>query len=58
MRRGLQKPTPSAAAAVLQVASLLAVASGLLVILISDINSHKSATAKVGPSAFVSTMHR
>jgi hypothetical protein len=34
----------------LQVASLLVVASGLVVILISDINRHKSATAKEPPA--------
>jgi len=44
-------------AVVLQVASLLVVAGGLVVILISDINHHRSATAKVEPPAFVSTMH-
>jgi hypothetical protein len=33
----------------MQVASLLVVAGGLIVILISDINSHKSATASVEP---------
>jgi hypothetical protein len=57
MRRGLPRPTPSAVAVVLQVASLLVVASGLVAILISDINRHKSATAKVDPPAFVSMMH-
>ena len=58
MRRGLPRPTPSAVAVVLQVASLLVVASGLVVILISDINRPKSVTAKVEPPAFVSMMHR
>ena len=58
MRRGLPRPTPSAVAVVLQVASLLVVASGLVAILISDINRQKSATAKVEPSAFVSMMPR
>jgi len=43
---------------VLQVASLLAVASGLVVILISDINRHKSATPKLEPPAFASMTHR
>jgi hypothetical protein len=58
MRRGLPRPTPSAVAVVLQVASLLVVASGLVVILISDINRPKSTTAKVEPPAFVSMTHR
>jgi len=49
MRRGLPRPTPSAVAVMMQVASLLVVAGGLIVILISDINSHKSATASVEP---------
>jgi hypothetical protein len=57
MRRGLQRPTPSALAVVLQVASLLAVASSLVVILISDINRHESGTARVAPPAFVSMKH-
>jgi len=43
---------------VLQVASLLVVAGGLMVILISDINRHLSATAKVEPPASVSMMQR
>jgi hypothetical protein len=38
----------------LQVASLLVVASGLVAILISDINRHKGATAKPEPSGLVS----
>jgi hypothetical protein len=41
----------------LQVSSLLVVAGGLVVILISDINRHRNATAKVEPPAFVSMMH-
>ena len=53
MRRGFPRPTPSAGAVVLQVASLLVVASGLVVILISDINRQKSAATKVGPPAHV-----
>jgi hypothetical protein len=57
MRRGLPRPTPSALAVVLQVASLLVVAGGLVVILISDINRHQSAAAKVEPPAFVTVMH-
>ena len=57
MRRGLPRPTPSALAVVLQVASLLVVAGGLMVILISDINHHRSATAKVEPPALVTVMH-
>jgi len=57
MRRGLPRPTPSAVAVMMQVASLLVVAGGLIVILISDINSHKSATASVEPPTFVSMMH-
>ena len=56
MRRGLPRPTPSAVALVLQVASLLVVAGGLIVILITDINRHKSATAKVEPPTFVRMM--
>jgi hypothetical protein len=43
---------------VLQVASLLVVASGLVVILMSDINRHKSAAAKVEPPASAGMMHR
>jgi hypothetical protein len=58
MKRGLPRPTPSAVAVVLQVASLLVVASGLVAILISDINRHKTATSEVEPPAFVSMMHR
>ena len=58
MRRALPRPTPSAVAVLLQVASLRVVASGLVAILISDINRHKSATAKVEPPAFVSLMPR
>jgi hypothetical protein len=58
MRRALSRPTPSAVAVVLQVASLLVIASGLVAILISDINRHKSATAKVEPPAFVSLTPR
>jgi hypothetical protein len=57
MRGGLPRPTPSAVAMVLQVASLLVIAGGLVVILISDNNRHKSATAKVEPPGFVSIMH-
>ena len=58
MRRGLPGPTPPVGAVVLQVASLLVVASGLVVILISDISRHKSATPKVEPPAFASMTHR
>lgn len=58
MRRGLPRRTPSAVAVVLQVASLLVVASGLVVILMSDINRHKSAAAKVEPPASAGMMHR
>jgi hypothetical protein len=60
MRGGLPRPTPSAVAMVLQVASLLGIAGGLVVILISDNNNnrHKSATAKVEPPGFVSLVHR
>ena len=57
MRRGLPRPTPSALAVVLQVASLLVVAGGLMVILISDIDRHQSAKAKVEPPALVTVMH-
>ena len=57
MRRGLPRPTPSALAVVLQVASLLVVAGGLVVILISDINRHQNAAAKVEPPALVTVMH-
>ncbi len=57
MRRGTQRPTPSTVGVVLQVASLLVVAGGLMVILISDINRHQSATAKVEPPALVTVMH-
>jgi hypothetical protein len=57
MRRGNPKIDPSPVAVVLQMASLLVVASGLVVILISDINRHKSATASVEPPAVVSMMH-
>jgi hypothetical protein len=38
---------------VLQVASLLIVASGLVGILTSDISRHKSATTKIDPPAHV-----
>ena len=58
MRRGIPRPTPSTVGVVLQVASLLVVAGGLMVILISDINRHQSATAKVEPPASVSMMQR
>jgi hypothetical protein len=57
MRREFPRLTPSKVAVVLQVASLLVVASGLVAILISDINRHKSATAKIEPPAFVSIKH-
>jgi hypothetical protein len=42
----------------LQVASLLVVGGGLVVILVSDINRHQSVTAKVEPPASVSMMQR
>lgn len=58
MRGEFPRPTPSTVAVVLQVASLLVVASGLVVILMNDINRHKSATAKVEPPTFVSMAHR
>jgi hypothetical protein len=58
MRRGIPRPTPSTVGVVLQVSSLLVVAGGLMVILISDINRDRSGTAKVEPPAFVSMMDR
>ena len=58
MRRGTQRPTLSPVAVMLQVASLLVVGGGLVVILVSDINRHQSVTAKVEPPAFVSMMDR
>ena len=57
MRRGLPRPTPSTVGVVLQVASLLVVAGGLVVILISDVNRHQNAQAKVEPPALVTVMH-
>jgi len=44
-------------AVVLQVASLLVVAGGLVEILISDINRHQNAQANIEPSALVTVMH-
>ena len=57
MRRGLPRPTPSPVAVMLQISSLLVVAGGLVVILISDINRHQNAQANVEPSALVTVMH-
>jgi|GEM_PF-322960 len=50
MRRGVPRPTPSAGAVVLQVASLLVVASGLVVILISDIKAGSKPVHVIGLS--------
>ena len=52
MRR-ISRPTPSVVAVVLQVTSLLVVASGLFVILISDINRNRTTAAKVEPPVHV-----
>jgi hypothetical protein len=56
MRRGLPRPTPSAVAMVAQVTSLLVVASGLVAILIGDIN--RESAMKVERPGVVQHAHR
>lgn len=56
MRRGLPRPTPSAVAVVLQVASLLVVASGLVVMRHGEsrtagLRQHDALLGRINPSS-------